>query len=176
MVGEFPNFSLGITQEIEEYFLYDLDHEEEKQFLAAVDLMAVNVTDKVDTVTVEKANKSTEVNKHRFVNQTQELSVKGLLECPVKCFEWKTSAVARSCSCYKLRKSSGCRSSFIKCPAVFQIPVASNEQFVIRLSYWKPAGFHGQQFGRFSRNLIIQTLFFAVFYGLKPNIETLAFL
>ena len=87
MVDEFPNFFLGINQEIEEYFLYDLDNEEEKQFLPAVDLMAVNVTDKVDKVTVEKANKSTEVNKHRFVNQTQELSVKGLLGCPVKCFE-----------------------------------------------------------------------------------------
>ena len=46
------------------YFPYDLDNEEENEFLAAVDLENVNVTDKVDTATVEKADKSTEVNKH----------------------------------------------------------------------------------------------------------------
>lgn len=39
----------------------------------AVDLEAVNVTDKVDKITVEKADRSTEVNKDRFLNQTQEL-------------------------------------------------------------------------------------------------------
>ena len=64
---------------LEEYFLYDLENEEENEFLAAVDLEAVNVTDKADKVTVEKADRSTEVNKHRFVNQTpepQRLSVK----------------------------------------------------------------------------------------------------
>ena len=60
-----------------------------------------------------------------------------------------------------------------KCPAVFQTPAASNEQFVFRLSCRKFAGFHGQQFGRFSLNLVIQILFFGVFYGLKPNIHAL---
>ena len=45
----------------------------------------MNVSDEVDTVTVEKADRSNEVNKHRFVNKIQELqrspvklSVKGL--------------------------------------------------------------------------------------------------
>ena len=61
-----------------------------------------------------------EVNKHRFVNKTQELqsspvklSVKGLFRYPVKCFEWKTSAVVRSSNYYKLRKSSRWSSSFV---------------------------------------------------------------
>ena len=52
----------------------ELENEEENEFLAAVDLEAVNVTDKVDKATVEKADRSNEVNKHRFVNQTPELS------------------------------------------------------------------------------------------------------
>ena len=42
---EFPNFSLGIIPELEEDFLCDSDKEEENEFLAAVDLEAVNVTD-----------------------------------------------------------------------------------------------------------------------------------
>ena len=99
------------------------------------------------------------------MNKTQELqrspvklSVKGLFRYPVKCFELKTSAVARSCNYYKLRKSSRWSSSFVKCPAVFQTPAASNEQFVFRLSCRKFAGFHGQQFSRFSLNLVIQIL------------------
>ena len=48
---------------LEEYFLHDLDNEEENEFLAAVDLENVNVTDKVDTVIVDNADRSTEVNK-----------------------------------------------------------------------------------------------------------------
>ena len=79
---------------MEECFLYDLDNEEENEFLAALELENVNVTDKVVTGTVEKADTSTEVNKQRFVNETQELqrspvklSVKGLFRYPVKCFE-----------------------------------------------------------------------------------------
>ena len=47
--------------------------EEENELLAAVNLEAVNVTDKIDKVVVEKADRSTEVNKHRFVNLTSEL-------------------------------------------------------------------------------------------------------
>ena len=170
MVDEFRIFSLGIISEIEEYFLCNLDNEEQNEFFAAVDLKAVNVTDKVGKVTNDKAEKSTQVNKHRFVNQTPELrrspvklSVKGLLRYPVKCFKWKTSAVARSCSYYKLRKPSRWRSSFTKCPAVFPISATSNDQLDFRLSCRKSAGFHGQQFGRFSRNLIIKILFFADF-------------
>ena len=65
-----------------------------KKFLAAVDLENVNVPKKVDTVTVEKAERSIEVNKHRFVNKSQELqrspvklSVKGLFRYPVKRFK-----------------------------------------------------------------------------------------
>ena len=62
--------------------------------------MAVNVTDKVDKATVEKAIKSPDVNKHRFSNQTQELqgslALKACSDILSKCFEWKTSAVARS--------------------------------------------------------------------------------
>ena len=104
-----------------------------------------------------------------------KLSVKGLLRYSVKCFGWKTSAVARSSSCFKLRKSSRWSSSFTKFPTGFQIPAASNEQFVFQLSCRKGAGFHGQQFGRFSLNLIIEILLFSVFYGLKPNIEALVF-
>ena len=53
---------------MEEYFLYNLDDEEENKFLIAVDLENANVIDKVETVTVEKTYISTEVNKHRFVN------------------------------------------------------------------------------------------------------------
>ena len=45
-----------------------MDDEEENKFLIAVDLENANVIDKVETVTVEKADISTEVNKHRFVN------------------------------------------------------------------------------------------------------------
>ena len=45
---------------LEDYFLYDLDNEEENDFFAAVDLENVNGSDKVDTVTVEKADRSTE--------------------------------------------------------------------------------------------------------------------
>ena len=32
MVDECPNFSLGIIEELEEYFRYDLDNEEENKF------------------------------------------------------------------------------------------------------------------------------------------------
>ena len=53
---------------MEEYFLYNLDNEEENKFLFAVDLENANVIDKVETVTVEKTDRSIEVNKHRFVN------------------------------------------------------------------------------------------------------------
>ena len=84
-----------------------------------------------------------------------KLSVKGLLRYSVKCFEWKTSAVARSSSSFKLRKSSRWNSSFTKFPTGFQIPAASNEQFLFQLSCQKRAGFRGQQFGRFSLKLII---------------------
>ena len=52
---------------MEENFLYGLDNEQENVFLAAVrvDFENVIITDKVDTVTVEKADGSTEVNIHR---------------------------------------------------------------------------------------------------------------
>ena len=43
-----------------------MHNEVEKDFLAAVDLENVNATDKVDRVTVEKADRSTEVNKHAY--------------------------------------------------------------------------------------------------------------
>lgn len=54
LADEFPNFSLGIIQEIENYFFYDLDGEEENNFFVAVDIKAFNLTDKI---TVEKADK-----------------------------------------------------------------------------------------------------------------------
>ena len=76
---------------LEEYFLYDLYNEYENKFLVAVGLENVNITDKVDTVTVEKPTKAP-----------------------------------------------------------------------------KFAAFHGQQFGRFLLNLLIEILFFVVFQGLKP--------
>lgn len=86
-----------------------MDNEEENKFFAVVDLKAFNINNKI---TVEKADKSNELNQHRFVNQTQELqrspvklSVKEFLRYPVKCFEWKTVAVARFCSFSKLRQS-----------------------------------------------------------------------
>ena len=41
---------------MEESFLYNSDKDKENKWLPAVDLEIVNVTDKVDTVTVEKAN------------------------------------------------------------------------------------------------------------------------
>ena len=53
-------------------FLHDLDNEEENEcFVAAIDLEAVNVTDKVDNVTVDKAYQSTEVNKHEVGRNTR---------------------------------------------------------------------------------------------------------
>ena len=53
MADKFPHFSLGITQ-FRGLFFYDLDNEEENEFFAALDLENVNVSDKVDTVTVKK--------------------------------------------------------------------------------------------------------------------------
>ena len=44
-----------------------------REFLAAIDLETVDVTNKDDTVTIEKADRGTEVKKHRFVNKTLEL-------------------------------------------------------------------------------------------------------
>ena len=72
MADEFPNFFVGIIQELKEFFfLCDLDNENEgNEFIAVVDLEAVNVIDEVDKVRVEKADKSTEANKLRFVNQS----------------------------------------------------------------------------------------------------------
>ena len=63
MADEFPNFSLGIIEKLDEHFLYDLGNEDENEFLAAVDLETVNATNQVDKVTVRKANKSNEVTK-----------------------------------------------------------------------------------------------------------------
>ena len=68
MAYEFPNFSLRIIEELDEHFLYDLDNEDENEFLAAVDLDTVNATNQDDKVTVEEANKSNEVTKQRFKN------------------------------------------------------------------------------------------------------------
>ena len=39
---------------LEDCFFYDLDNEEENEFLAVLDLENVNVSDEVDTVTVKK--------------------------------------------------------------------------------------------------------------------------
>lgn len=61
--GEFLNFLMNFLIVIG-VFLHDLNNEEENEcFIAAVDLEAYNVTDKVDNVTVDKAYQSTEVNK-----------------------------------------------------------------------------------------------------------------
>ena len=43
---------------LEDYFFYDLDNEEENEFLAALDLENVNVSDEIDTVTVKKPTKA----------------------------------------------------------------------------------------------------------------------
>ena len=43
------------------------------EVLAAVDLMDVNVSNKGDTWTVQKAGRSTVVTKNRFVNRIKEL-------------------------------------------------------------------------------------------------------
>ena len=53
---------------LDEHFLHDLDNKDESEFLAAVDLETVNATKQVDKVTLDKANKSSEVNKQRFKN------------------------------------------------------------------------------------------------------------
>ena len=42
-----------------------MENEKENKFLAAVDLKALNVTNKLDKVAAEKADRSTGVNKHR---------------------------------------------------------------------------------------------------------------
>ena len=74
---------------MEEYFFYNLDNEEENKFLLAVDLENANVI--VQTVTVEKTDRSTEVNKHRFVNYSAHPSgyqlKASLFRYPVKCFQ-----------------------------------------------------------------------------------------
>ena len=49
MADEFPNFSLRTTQELEKYFLDDLVNQEESEVLAAINLEAVKVTDKVES-------------------------------------------------------------------------------------------------------------------------------
>ena len=41
-------FSFTIIRELEKYFLYDLVNEKEKEFLAAIYLKVVNVTDEVE--------------------------------------------------------------------------------------------------------------------------------
>ena len=38
MADEFPNFCVAFIQDLENYFLYDLNNEEENEFLAALDL------------------------------------------------------------------------------------------------------------------------------------------
>ena len=54
-----------------------IPNEEENELLAAVDLENVDVTNKVDTVTaVETADRSTEVNKHGFVNRKSSISLR----------------------------------------------------------------------------------------------------
>ena len=56
MTDKFPNFSFTIIQEWEKYFLYNLVNEEENEFLAAIYLDVVNVTDEWSRkVTVEKS-------------------------------------------------------------------------------------------------------------------------
>lgn len=49
-----------------------MNNEEENEFLAALDLEAVNIADIFGEVTVEETDKGTEVNVLRFVNQPQE--------------------------------------------------------------------------------------------------------
>ena len=49
-----------------------MDHAEENESLAAVDLVNVNITDKVDTVTVEIGDRSTEVNIRRLANKSYD--------------------------------------------------------------------------------------------------------
>ena len=55
MADEFPNFSLGIIQGLEElYFLYDSDNYKKTNFFkTAVDFEVVNVTDKIDKGTIK---------------------------------------------------------------------------------------------------------------------------
>ena len=50
MADEFPNFfGHDIIEELDEHFLYDLDNEDENEFLAAVDLETFNATNQVET-------------------------------------------------------------------------------------------------------------------------------
>ena len=70
---------------MEENFLYGLDNEQENVFLPAVDFENVIITDKVDTVTVEKADGSTEVNIHRFVSpHARESGIEVILVCGIR--------------------------------------------------------------------------------------------
>ena len=112
---------------------------------------------------------------YSFVNRTQELQYcmykAHLSNCQVKaCSDILSSALngkaqplpnpaVITSSELSLRWSS----SFSKCQVAFQIPATSDEQFVFLLSWQKSAGLHGQQFGQFSLNLVIQILFFAIF-------------
>lgn len=50
-----------------------MDNEKENEFLAAVDIEDVHVTNKGDAGTIQKADRSIEVNKHKFVNFIKEL-------------------------------------------------------------------------------------------------------
>ena len=54
-----------------------MDNDEGNEFLAAVGLENVNVTDKVMTVTVEEFHIIPEVNKDRFVNQIKKIKEQG---------------------------------------------------------------------------------------------------
>ena len=72
MADEFPNFfGLGSIEELDEHFLYDLDNEDENEFLVVVDLETVNATNQVDKGTIEKANKSKEVETNRYLKTYQ---------------------------------------------------------------------------------------------------------
>ena len=70
---------------MEEYFLYNLANEQETGFLFEVAFENVDITDKVDTVTVEKADRSTEVNIHRCVSpHAGESEIQVILVCGIR--------------------------------------------------------------------------------------------
>ena len=112
-----------------------MDNEEENEFLAVVDLVNVNVTDKVDTATVEKADRSTELNKHRFVNKSYNAHPSSyLLEA---CSYTLSSALNErpqpSLSPAIITSSESPHAGVLhslNAQKFFRIPAASNEQFV----------------------------------------------
>ena len=80
MEDEFSNFSKGITEELEKYFLYELHNQKENELLAAVYLQAVNVTDEL----YEKSRQKHRSKQTEICKPIKNYNKDGELETPKK--------------------------------------------------------------------------------------------